>query len=225
MFKKTSLSLGGLSHGLWRVHILQSYSQCLLISRAVIFRYCAWCASGHPDEEDYISAKEPLKIVYNKLSQASGPPAWGLGFRRQFHRGPFLRACGEGGWQEMVTLRHFRITDSLIPQYPTNGAVCSPSLRCVKVRREQTPFILPNPCVAFNDFTLLWVFMRGQGDWMTSYHLGCIDTHLYKWNCFSSKKIINFPWLQVLTSDVSGTWTVWGSMWQLCMFPNVAESS
>lgn len=80
-----------------------------------IFRYCAWCASGHPNEKDYISAKQPLKIVYNKISQASGLPAWGLGFRRQFHRGPFLRASGEGEWQEMVTLRQLRITESLIP--------------------------------------------------------------------------------------------------------------
>lgn len=87
----------------------------------MIFRYCAWCASGHPNEKDCISAKEPLKIVYNKLSQPSGLLLWGLGFGRQFHRGPFLRACGEGQWQEMVTSRQLRITDSLIPQYAQMG--------------------------------------------------------------------------------------------------------
>lgn len=190
----------------------------------IFSRYYVWCASGHPNEKDYVSAKEPLKIVYNKLSQASGLCAWGLGFRRQFHRGPFLRACGEGEWQEMVTLRQLRITDSLIPQCPTNGAVCSPSLRWIRIGREQTPFILPSLCVVFNDFTLLWVFMGRQGDWMPSHQLGCIDAHLYQWNCFSSRKISNFPWFQVLANGVSDMGTARGSTWQLCVFPNVAEN-
>lgn len=69
--------------------------------------------------------------------------AWGLGFRRQFQRDPFLGVHG-GGWQEVVMLRHLRITRSLIPSCSTSRAIYVAPFHRVRVG-EQILTIPPSP--------------------------------------------------------------------------------